>query len=97
MYADTQEKIVSLSSFHIEIGQRYTVTVTGATSTAALEFKHGGDTSNWHADPNFTGTVTNGVIQSSFRCVSGRYRLNFASAPSAAVQITVVADAVPTF
>ena len=97
MFATTSDQIVPLDPFRLEVGHRYTLTISGASGNFTLQFLHGDDTVTWHDDPEVTGTPGGGVDKEAFRCVSSRYRLNFAVAPAGPMRISCVPDAAPTF
>lgn len=97
MNVASSDQVISLAIFHLEVGHRYTLTVTNATGAYNLEFLHGTDRTNWRVDPTVSGTVTAGVSKVSFVAVSFNYRLNFAAPPGNVMQITCFADAVSTF
>ena len=98
MEANTDLQIVPLGQ--LEQGQFMTVILTGATAGGAscvLEIKHANDTV-WAADPNFNGTITNGILMERVKCLSAHSRISFVSNPSGTPYwISLVWDAVPQF
>ena len=90
MFAEPTTQFLDLGIFDLEVGRAYTVTVTGNVGNVSLEFQHANDRTNWWPDPNFSGTATASVVEESFRCVSGIYRLDFGGAPTAGTKVTIV-------
>ena len=97
MFGTPTTQLFEFGLFHLEVGQKYTLVITGSGLTPALEFQHADDRTNWWPDPNPTLVPAANVVLTEFRCVSNVMRLDFGSVPPGGTKVSVIADAVPEF
>ena len=89
------QQVVNLHG--LEQGQFMSIVLTEASSNCVLEFQHVTDDEKWNLYPGFVGMHDDGVIVERMKCISGKMRLRFLSAPTKDYLLSIVWDARPQF